>query len=101
IAVRWAGPTKGWGLAGLLGGLVSSTGVTLSFSRESRSPGAAQGPLAVGVVAACALVPFRVAILASLLSPAIGREVLPLLALPMAAGLAAIVLLRLRPTEPA
>ncbi|MBP7677831.1 MAG: DUF4010 domain-containing protein [Thermoanaerobaculia bacterium] len=101
IAVRWAGPSKGWGLAGLLGGLVSSTGVTLSFSRESRSPGAAQGPLAVGVVAACALVPFRVAILASLLSPAIGREVLPLLALPMAAGLAAIFLLRRRPTEPA
>lgn len=101
IAVRWAGPEKGWGLAGLLGGLVSSTGVTLSFSRESRSPDAAQGPLAVGVVAACALVPFRVAILASLLSPAIGREALPLLSLPMVAGLAAILLLLRRPSEPA
>lgn len=101
IAVRWAGPEKGWGLAGLLGGLVSSTGVTLSFSRESRSEGAAHGPLAVGVVAACSLVPFRVALLASLLSPAIGREVLPLLSLPMAAGLAAILLLRRLPTEPA
>jgi len=101
IAVRWAGPEKGWGLAGLLGGLVSSTGVTLSFSRESRSPGAAQGPLAVGVVAACALVPFRVAILATLLSPAIGREALPLLSLPMVAGLAAILLLLRRRSEPA
>ncbi len=101
VAVRLAGPAKGWGLAGLLGGLVSSTGVTLSFSRESRSPGAALGPLAVGVVAACSLTPIRVAVLASLLSPAIGREALPLLAVPIAAGLAAILVLRRRPTEPA
>jgi uncharacterized membrane protein (DUF4010 family) len=100
-AVRWAGPEKGWGLAGLLGGLISSTGVTLSFSRESRSEAAPGGPLAVGVVAACSLVPFRVAILASLLSPEIGRAVLPLLSLPMAAGLAAILFLRRRSTEPA
>lgn len=101
VAVRWAGPEKGWGLAGLLGGLVSSTGVTLTFSRESRSAGAPGAPLAVGVVAACSLVPFRVAILAGLLSPEIGREVLPLLSLPMVAGLAAILLLLRRPAESA
>jgi uncharacterized membrane protein (DUF4010 family) len=101
VAVRWVGPEKGWGLAGLLGGLVSSTGVTLTFSRESRTEGAPGGPLAVGVVAACALVPFRVAILAGLLSPAIGREVLPLLSLPMVAGLAAILLLLRRSPESA
>ena len=101
VAVRWAGPEKGWGLAGLLGGLASSTGVTLTFSRESRSTGAPGGPLAIGVVAACSLVPFRVAILAGLLSPAIGREVLPLLSLPMVAGLAAILLLLRRPSDSA
>lgn len=100
-AVRWAGPEKGWGLAGLLGGLVSSTGVTLSFSRESRAEGAPARPLAVGVVAACSIVPFRVAILATLLSPAIGREALPLLSLPMVAGLGALLLLLRRPAEPA
>jgi uncharacterized membrane protein (DUF4010 family) len=100
-AVRWAGPEKGWGLAGLLGGLVSSTGVTLSFSRESRAEGAPARPLAVGVVAACALVPFRVAILATLLSAQIGREVLPLLSLPMVAGLGALLLLLRRPSESA
>lgn len=101
VAVRWAGPEKGWGLAGLLGGLVSSTGVTLTFSRESRSPGAPGRPLAIGVVAACSLVPFRVAILAGLLSPAIGREALPLLAPPMLAGLGALAFLRHRPPETA
>ena len=101
VAVRWAGPEKGWGLAGLLGGLVSSTGTTLTFSRESRNAGAPGAPLAVGVVAACALVPFRVAILAGILSPAIGREVLPLLSLPMVAGLGALLLLLRRPAEPA
>ncbi len=101
VAVRWVGPEKGWGLAGLLGGLASSTGVTLTFSRESRTAGAPGGPLALGVVAACSLVPFRVAILASVLSPAIGREVLPLLSLPMVAGLAAILLLLRRPSDAA
>lgn len=101
VAVRWAGPEKGWGLAGLLGGLVSSTGVTLSFSRESRAERAPARPLAVGVVAACSIVPFRVAILATLLSPSIGREVLPLLSLPMVAGLGALLLLLRRPAEAA
>lgn len=101
VAVRWAGPEKGWGLAGLLGGLVSSTGVTLSFSRESRAEGAPARPLAVGVVAACSIVPFRVAILATLLSPSIGREVLPLLSLPMVAGLGALLLLLRRPAQAA
>ncbi len=43
----------------------------------------------------------RVAILAGLLSPAIGRAVLPFLSLPMAAGLAAILLLGRRTSEPA
>ena len=101
VAVRWAGPEKGWGLAGLLGGLVSSTGTTLTFSRESRNAGAPGGPLAVGVVAACSLVPFRVAILAGFLSPAIAKEALPLLSLPMLAGLGALFLLLRRPAEPA
>lgn len=102
LAVRWAGPEKGWGLAGLLGGLVSSTGVTMTFSRESRNEGAPARPLAIGVVSACSLVPFRVAVLAAILSPAIGREVLPLLSLPMVAGLGALfVLLRHRSTPAA
>ena len=46
LALRLVGPDRGYALAGLLGGLVSSTAVTLSFSRESRheaAPGARAG----------------------------------------------------------
>jgi uncharacterized membrane protein (DUF4010 family) len=36
IALRLAGPGRGHGVAGLLGGLISSTVVALTFARESR-----------------------------------------------------------------
>ena len=41
LARRAAGPGRGYALAGTLGGVLSSTSVTLTFSRLSReSPGA-------------------------------------------------------------
>jgi uncharacterized membrane protein YhiD involved in acid resistance len=36
VLTRWLGPARGAALTGLTGGLVSSTAVTLSFSREAR-----------------------------------------------------------------
>ena len=36
VGTRWLGASKGTALAGLTGGLVSSTAVTLSFARQSR-----------------------------------------------------------------
>ena len=36
VLTRWLGPTRGAALTGLTGGLVSSTAVTLSFSKEAR-----------------------------------------------------------------
>lgn len=87
IAMRVAGPDRGYGLAGLLGGIVSSTAVTLNFARESRRDESARIPLALGVVAACTVLPVRVGALSFALNREVGLALLPALALPLLAGL--------------
>lgn len=86
VAMRLVGPERGYGLAGLLGGIVSSTAVTLNFSRESRRKESASQALALGVVAACTVLPVRVGVLSYLFHPETGRALLPTLVLPLLAG---------------
>ena len=62
LALRLVGPDRGYVVAGLLGGLISSTAVTLSFSRESRREGAPGQALGVGVIAACTVLLVRVGV---------------------------------------
>jgi uncharacterized membrane protein (DUF4010 family) len=76
---------------GALGGLVSSTMVTLTFSRQSRSDPDSSIPLAVGTVAACTVVVPRVLGLILILNP----ELLPGAALGLAPILAAGTILLL------
>jgi uncharacterized membrane protein (DUF4010 family) len=52
LLVRLLGSRAGWALAGLLGGLVSSTATTLSFSGKARRAAGLQDALAVGVLLA-------------------------------------------------
>jgi uncharacterized membrane protein (DUF4010 family) len=90
LAQRIAGPRLGYPIAGLLGGIVSSTAVTLHFARQSRSEPAAGVPLALGVIGACTVLLPRVGIVAGILNPAVAAALLPLLALPAAAGVAMV-----------
>jgi uncharacterized membrane protein (DUF4010 family) len=69
IALRVAGPTKGYGVSGLLGGLISSTAVTMNFSRESVKSPPLGGVLALGVLAACTVLYLRVLVLCTALNP--------------------------------
>jgi uncharacterized membrane protein (DUF4010 family) len=66
IAQRLSG-NAGYPLTGLLGGLVSSTSVTLTFARLSRSHREQQSPLATGVVAASTVLFLRVAVAVAIL----------------------------------
>ena len=91
IARRAVGVSRGYGYAGLLGGLVSSTAVTLTFSRRSRAEPEAAAGLASGVLGACTVLIVRVAIVTFILNPATGWALLPYLVLPLAVG-AALVL---------
>lgn len=92
---RWFGASRGYAATGMLGGLVSSTAVTLQFARRSRVEPALSSSLGLGIVAACTVLVARVAVVASVLSPSLVRELVPYLAPPFVAG-AAIVVVMLR-----
>lgn len=87
IAQRLTG-AAGYPLTGLLGGLVSSTSVTLTYARLSKSHPKQDGPLATGAVAASTVLFFRVAVAVAVLHAA----VLPVLARYLAAPFVASVL---------
>ena len=72
ILIKTVGTEQGIGIAGLLGGLVSSTAVTLGFSQRSREPGADANALAFGINLAWTVMYFRVVIMASVINGALG-----------------------------
>jgi uncharacterized membrane protein (DUF4010 family) len=60
LARRTLGENRGYGATGALGGLVSSTAVTLAFSRKSREGRGLEPSLGVGVLAACTMLVPRI-----------------------------------------
>jgi uncharacterized membrane protein (DUF4010 family) len=69
VARRIAGAGRGFLITGLLGGLVSSTNVTLTFARSSRAMNGMDRDLAFGTIAANAVLYPRVLIATALLNP--------------------------------
>jgi uncharacterized membrane protein (DUF4010 family) len=92
IARRVIGVDRGYSVTGLLGGFVSSTAVTLHFSRQSRAEPVHAAALGVGVVAACTVLVPRVVLVAWLLAPPLGVALLPFLAPTFLAGSAVVAL---------
>jgi uncharacterized membrane protein (DUF4010 family) len=86
IASRAIGRERGYGVAGLLGGMVSSTAVTFTFSRESRRSPADAGPLGLGIVAACTVLLARVLVVTAVLNPAVAARLVPYLVAPAVMG---------------
>lgn len=87
VARHVVGATRGYGFAGLAGGLVSSTAVSLTFARQSRLEPEMGIGLAAGVVGACTVLLVRVGVVTFALNPAAGSALLPYLALPLLTGL--------------
>lgn len=87
VARRVVGVARGYGYAGLAGGLVSSTAVTLNFARRSQlEPDAGMG-LAAGVVGASTVLVPRVLVITFVLNQAAGWALLPMAVIPFLAGL--------------
>jgi len=86
LARRLLGAGQGYPLAGLFGGLISSTNVTFTFARLSRREPALTQPLALGAIAACTMLFPRVLIAASVLNLAVAQRLLPYLAAPFVIG---------------
>jgi uncharacterized membrane protein (DUF4010 family) len=100
LARLFVGARHGYLLAGLLGGIVSSTSVTLSFSRASRREDASAGkPLAFGVVAACTTLFVRVIAATAVLYAPLAAQLLPLLAAPFFVGVAVVLVGLRRPRQ--
>lgn len=79
LRVRGSG---GLVFTGLVGGLISSTAVTLGFSRISRAQPDLRHSLVAGMLGASGIMYFRVLVLAALVSPALAeRLAVPLLSI--------------------
>ena len=89
VAQRMAG-AAGYPVTGLLGGLVSSTGVTLAFARLSKSDVAQAAPLAAGAVAASTILFLRVAVAVAVLNAALLQTLAWYLVPPFLAGVIAL-----------
>jgi uncharacterized membrane protein (DUF4010 family) len=81
LLVKVVGTEHGIGLTGLLGGLVSSTAVTLGFAQRSREHPRQAAPLALGILIAWTVMFARVVVLVG----AVDRALLPRIGLAMAA----------------
>jgi len=81
LAIKFLGPKKGIGAGGFLGGLISSTAVSMSFSQLSRKAPRVVNPFVFGILVACSAMFFRVLLTVSILN----RELLSLLYVPMIA----------------
>jgi uncharacterized membrane protein (DUF4010 family) len=79
---RFVGAERGYPVTGMLGGIISSTNVTLSFARMSRVEDSARIPLAYGVIAASAVMFVRVGISTAVLNPTTARAAVPYFAIP-------------------
>lgn len=88
VLVKMLGPERGVGLTGIVGGLASSTAVTLTFAERSRGQATLASALALGIVLAWAVMFARVLVEAAVVNPALLRAVWPAIAAGGVAGLA-------------
>lgn len=92
LARRTLGRDRGYAVAGVLGGVLSSTGATLTLARLSRTHPAASRALASGAMGANAVMFPRVVIACAVLSPDLARAIWPAFIVPAAIG--AVLLMR-------
>lgn len=75
VLTRTLGTTRGTGLAGLVGGLTSSTAVTVSMARAARTTPELVLPGQLATFLANTVMPVRVALIAGAISPAVGWRI--------------------------
>ena len=101
IAMRLLGERRGMAVTGAVGGLVSSTAVTMAMAERSRSSGALARAAASAAVVASSIMPLRVAVLAGAVNAGILPRLLPVVGAMALAGLVAAWLLSRRGADDA
>ena len=85
-ALRLVGQQRGAVMLGLLGGLVSSTATTLTFSRHARASSEMMPVAVIVIVLANLVVLVRLGVLAAVLAPGVLTQLAPVLAGGLVAG---------------
>lgn len=93
IAIRFFGTTQGIGIAGLFGGLVSSTAVAMSMARRVHENGFLAKNLAIGIALASSMMLIRAGIEMWIINPSLTRPFLIPILVGSLAGYAYIALL--------
>ncbi|MCX6543025.1 MAG: MgtC/SapB family protein [Acidobacteria bacterium] len=100
MARMFVGARQGYLIAGLLGGIVSSTSVTLTFSRASRTEDRKVGaPLGYGAIGACTVMFVKIVAVTAVLSSTLMFTLLPYIAAPFLVGVAGVAIGWRRPQE--
>ncbi|MEI7705291.1 MAG: MgtC/SapB family protein [Deltaproteobacteria bacterium] len=95
VATRLLGPERGLTITGFVGGLVSSTAVTLAMSSRSKENAALERPAALAVVLASSIVWVRVlAVVAVVDMPLAGVLAIPMLVMALVGFIASAVVYR-------
>lgn len=84
LLIKFVGARKGIGLTGLLGGLASSTAVTINFSRRSDESAELSRPFALAIILAWVVSFLRVLVIVFTLA----QDLVEFLLLPLGAGVA-------------
>lgn len=93
VAIRLVGPGHGLGVTGIVGGMISSTAVTLTVSSRAGASAALALPGALAVVLASTVMVVRMAILVAVTNPVLlGKSALMLGAMTGAGALGSLVL---------
>ncbi len=95
-AIRLFGPRRGLGLTGIMGGLVSSTAVTLSMARRAKERPELGESAAFAVVLASTVMFVRVFVIVAVVNPGLRNEVAYPIGFATAGGVAACLALWLR-----
>lgn len=95
-AIRLLGARRGLGLTGVMGGLVSSTAVTLSMARRAREHPDLDDSAALAVMLASTVMFARVYVIVAVVNPGLSGEVLYPMGCAAAGGVAACLALWLR-----
>lgn len=101
LLTKFLGHRAGTILTGALGGMVSSTAVTLGLSRQAHAQGASVGrTAAVGIIAACTIMFLRMLLEVWVVNAALAaRLIIPLMAIAAIGLVVALVLHRRSPAE--
>jgi uncharacterized membrane protein (DUF4010 family) len=96
VAMRLLGERRGMQVTGAVGGLVSSTAVTMAMAERSRAAEGLGRAAAAAAVVASSIMPLRMAVLAGAVNAGILPRLLPVVGAMALAGLAAAWVLSLR-----